>query len=209
MRRNAITSTYKKTNNNIKKRIDMKGKQIMENVDKGILDRMDINSKNTCFITLKDHKENFLNNPTVRLINPEKNELRRISKAILDNINKRLCTSLNINQWKNTASVIEWFKRIEQKHLYKFIIFDIKDFYPSIQEELLNKGLRIAQEYIDITSKDTEIIQHARKSLLFDDKDTWMKKQSGLLDITMGAYDGEEVCELVGTYMLSYIRKIQ
>ena len=144
MRRNAITSTYKKTNNNIKKRIDIKGKQIMENVDKGILDRMDINSKNTCFITLKDHKENFLNNPTVRLVNLAKSELGRISKAILDNINKCLCTRLNINQWKNTASVIEWFKRIEQKHLYKFIIFDIKDFYPSIQEELLNKGLRFA-----------------------------------------------------------------
>ena len=54
----------------------------------------------------------------------------RIHKAILDNINKRLCTSLNINQWKNTESVIDWFKRIEQKHLYKFIMFDIKDFYP-------------------------------------------------------------------------------
>ena len=46
---------------------------------------MDINSKNT----LKDHKENFLNNPTVRLKNPAKNELGRISKARLDNINKR------------------------------------------------------------------------------------------------------------------------
>ena len=106
---------------------------------------MDINSKNTCFITLKDHRENFLNNPTVRMINPTKNELGRISNAILDNISKRLCTRLNINQWKNTASVIEWFKRIEQKHLYKFIMFDIKDFYPSIQEELLKKGLRFDQ----------------------------------------------------------------
>ena len=139
------------------------------------------------------------------MINPVKNKLGRTSKAILDNINKCLCTSLNINQWKNTASVIEWFKRIEQKHLYKFIIFDIKDFYPSIQEELLNKGLRFAQEYIDITSKDTEIICHALKSLLFDEKDTWMKKQSGLFDVTMGAYDVTEVRELVGTYMLTLI----
>ena len=32
-----------------------------------------------------------------------------------------------------------------------------------------------------------------------------MKKQSGLFDITMGAYDGAEVCELVGTYMLFLI----
>ena len=29
-----------------------------------------------------------------------------------------------------------------------------------------------------------------------------MKKQSGLFDVKMGAYDGAEVCKLVGTYML-------
>ena len=78
---------------------------------------------------------------------------------------------------------------------------DIKDFYPSIQEELLNKELRFAQEYIDITSKDTEIIYYARKSLLFDEKDTWMKNQSALFYVTMGVYDGAEVCELLGTYI--------
>ena len=63
MRKNAITSTCtpskkqknKKTISNIKKRTDIKGKQIMENVEKEMLDRMDINSNNTCFITLQDH----------------------------------------------------------------------------------------------------------------------------------------------------------
>ena len=69
----------------------------------------------------------------------------------------------------------------------------MKDFYLLIQEELVKKGLRFAQEYIDITSKDTEIIYHVRKSLLFDEKDAWIKKQSGLFDVTMGAYDGAEV----------------
>ena len=63
----------------------------------------------------------------------------------------------------------------------------------------------LAQGYIDISSKDTEIIYHVLKSLLFDEKDTWMKQQSSLLDVTMGVYDGVEVCELVGTYMLSLI----
>ena len=58
---------------------------------------MDINNKNTCLITLKDHKENFLINSTLRLINRAKNELRRISKAILDNIDQRLCINLKIN----------------------------------------------------------------------------------------------------------------
>ena len=51
-------------------------------------------------------------------------------------------------------------------------MFDIKDFYLSIQEELLNKGLRFAEEYIGISVKDRAIIYHARKSLLFDEKYT-------------------------------------
>ena len=44
-----------------------------------------------------------------------------------------------------------------------------------------------------------EIIYSTRKSLLFDEKDTWMKKQSALFDVTIGAYNGADVCELVGT----------
>ena len=45
---------------------------------------MEINGDNNSFITLKDHKENFNNNITVRLINPGRNELGRISKGILE-----------------------------------------------------------------------------------------------------------------------------
>ena len=44
-----------------------------------------------------------------------------------------------------------------------------------------------------------EIVYHAHKSLLFDEKDTLMKKQSGLFYVTMGAYDVAKVCKLVGT----------
>ena len=45
---------------------------------------MFVNGKQNCFITLKDHKSNFQNNPTIRLCNPAKNELGRIKKTILD-----------------------------------------------------------------------------------------------------------------------------
>ena len=82
---NAVTSTYRKTNNSIKKKINMAGKQILKNNE--ILDRVEINGENNYFFTLKDHKDNFVNNPLVRLINSAKNELGRISKIILDKIN--------------------------------------------------------------------------------------------------------------------------
>ena len=55
-------------------RTNIKGKQIMENIDVKLLDGVGVNSKGTCFITLKTHKENFSNNSIACLINPAKNE---------------------------------------------------------------------------------------------------------------------------------------
>ena len=96
--RNAVTSKYKKTNTKIKDKINKKGKEILKN--KEALHRLDINEESNCFFTLKDHKENFQNNPTVTLINPAKNEIGRISKAILAKINLSLIEQLKFNRWK-------------------------------------------------------------------------------------------------------------
>ena len=60
------------------------------------------------YITVNHHRKNFLQNPSVRLINPSKSELGKASKRILDNINKYIIEHKKINQWKNSASVIEW-----------------------------------------------------------------------------------------------------
>ena len=66
MLNNSITTTYKKANDNIHNKINTDEKKLMK--DKNILNRMLTNGKNECFITLKDHKPNFKNNPKVRLI---------------------------------------------------------------------------------------------------------------------------------------------
>ena len=80
---------------------------------------MEVNGENNSFITLKDHKENFNNNPTVRLV------LGRISKVILDTTNKNIRKAMGLNQWRNPDTVIDWFKGIRNKHLCKFVVFDI------------------------------------------------------------------------------------
>ena len=101
--------------------------------------------------------------------------------------------------------VIDWFKKIEDKSRYKFTVFDIENFYPSITEDLLKKALNFASKRVGIKKEDKEIVFHARKSLLFNKEETWVKKEGGTFDVTMGAYDGAEVCELVGTYILHQI----
>ena len=175
--KNAITSTYKKTSKNIKKRINEKGKKIVKKSFDNITDRMDISAESSSFVAIKDHKENFLNHVKVRLINPAKNELGRISKTILDNINMKLFQATKINQWKNTVSAIKWFNSLKDKHLMKFVMFDIKDFYPSITQDLLNRALNFPSEYIYISKCDNDVINHARRSLQLDGSPTWIKKK--------------------------------
>lgn len=182
----------------MKEKIDKTGFKFAKKA--GVADRMEVNGTNNCFVTLKDHKENFENNPTTRLINPAKNEIGRISKRILDKINKDLKAKTEVNQWKSTGDVIQWFNSIEDKNAYTFTLFDVKDFYPSIKETL-----DFAKQHTRVMKKDIDVILHARKSLLFNEDHVWIKKDGGLFDVTMGAYDGAEVCELVGTYMLHLI----
>ena len=79
--------------------------------DKELIKRMETNVEGNSFITIKNHKENFDNHATVRLINPAKNELGRISKLILDKINKNISQKSELNQWKNTDTVLDWFKK--------------------------------------------------------------------------------------------------
>ena len=130
MLNDSVTRTYKKTSDNMHNMINTDGKKLIK--DKDVLNRMLTNSKNECFMTLRDHKPNFKNNPKVRLINPAKNEIGQIRKNILDKINHQIGESLKINQWKDASGVIEWFLKIPDKNRHKFAIFDIKDFYPSI-----------------------------------------------------------------------------
>lgn len=61
---------------------------------------------------MEDHKENRNTKPMCRLINTTKSELRKISKSILDEVNKQIISTTNINQRRNTGEVISWFEKL-------------------------------------------------------------------------------------------------
>ena len=99
---------------------------------------------------------------------------------------------VNVNQWRNTQNVIEWFGNIEQKSGHSFISFEIVDFYLSISDNLLDQALSWASSLADI-------------SLLFNNGKPWIKNNnSNLFNVTMGSYDGAEICELVGLFILNH-----
>ena len=116
---------------------------------------------------LKEHKENYQANSPCRLINPSKSELGKVSKVILEKINQALTKHLDVNQWKNLSTVIEWFKVVDNKKDCIFIKFYIREFYPSFSENIFKKRILSAKEYHHIPDEDVRIIDHCRKSLLF------------------------------------------
>ena len=202
-----ITKHYKAAPEEAYSNINNEAKTIAERLD--LADRMESLARSEAFITLKDHKDNFENTLPCRLINPAKSEMGIVSKRILESIVERLRSVTKVNLWQNTTAVIDWFKAIKDKSAHSFISFDVVEFYPSISAELLTKVIDFARQYIEIKSTDAEIIFHARKSLLFERGKTWMKREkNSLFDVTMGSYDGAEVCELVGVFMLNNLKKL-
>ena len=99
-----ITKTYSKAPKQLEPAINLEAKHISMKLE--LSDRFEKLAQNQAFITLKDHKENFRTKPTCRLINPSKNEMGKVSKTILDKINKELRYQLQYHQWVNTKEVI-------------------------------------------------------------------------------------------------------
>ena len=66
----------------------------------GLEERVFKTTPRTAFITVKDHKENFQNDPKCRLLNPTKPEIGRISKKILENVITVIREKSKLRQWK-------------------------------------------------------------------------------------------------------------
>ena len=107
-----IIKTYKKDNKNKVSRINSEAKKIAEKLK--LDDRLPQLQETEAFIFVRDHKEEFPNSPSFRLMNPSKLEIGKISKYFLDKINKSLLSNTKVNQWKNTSDAISWFKNNSQ-----------------------------------------------------------------------------------------------
>ena len=196
-----VRKDYKKGAADAVNKVNAQDKKIAEDLE--LDNRIYAFSEREAYVTIKDHKENYRNNTKCRLINPAKTDMGKVSKKILSKIVTSLRESSPFIQWKNSFSVIEWFKGLQNKKKLNFIQFDIVEFYPNITEDILKKALEFAKQYVPITSKEIDIVLKTKKSLLFTGGQPWVKKGTKQFDVTMGSWDGAEVADLVGLYILS------
>ena len=187
---------------------DKEDKAVAEELE--IADRMiHKTEKREAFISYKDHGENFLNNPKCRLVNPTKSELGKVAKIILENVVHQAKSKSGLNLWRNTQSVIEWFKVIPDKERQSFIKFDIVSYYPNISRKLLSDALNWAKQFVAITDQDEKIIFQSCRAVLVSDDKIWIKKGESSEEkfaVTIGSFMGAEVAEICTTFLLSCIK---
>ena len=103
----------------------------------------------------------------------------------------------------------QWFKNIRNKNNASFFVFDIESFYLSGSLKLLDNAINISKSICNISEQDILIIMQARRTLLFNDGEPWVKKTSNEeFHVPVGCFDGVEICELVGIYNLNLLKSI-
>ena len=70
----------------------------------------------------------------------------------------------------------------------------------------MKDALSFAKSILPVEDNIVEILMHCRKSLLFDGKNVWNKIRNPSFDVTMGSFDGAEICELVGLHLLQQMK---
>ena len=105
---------YKKSNKNVINIINKEAKEIVKELklENKIINQLPLKQ---CYVTLKDHKSDFLSKQDTRLINPSNSDIGKISKKIVEEINKTIRKTKDFNQWTSTEEVLEWYKNLEKK----------------------------------------------------------------------------------------------
>ena len=196
----SIMSSYRKAPDTAIERIEEGATAIANRLE--LIGRMEQMERTEAFVLLKDHKPNFLTSKPCRLINPAKSCVGKVSKVIIERVNASLRGREELNQWRSTGDVLAWFRERCSPGRVKFLSYDIESFYPSISEDLLNRAIQFAKERVDFDQNDIDTVIQSRRSLLFCPQGDAWQRQDSPFDVTMGAYDGAETCELVGLYLL-------
>ena len=208
MLRNVVTETYKISSQNKVAQVNKDTLNLIQTHEAGLETKVEVFTQTEAFISVKDHKNCFPQKVDVRLINPAKPQLGKITKIKLQTINSELRYKTKLNQLQSTNDAISWFNSLKYKKQRYFLIFDVVKFYPSISENILKKTFNWARTLVNIPSADEELVFMARKSFLFMNEQPWVKKENPTFDVTMGSYDGAEVAEFVGLFLLNELSHI-
>ena len=203
----AVHKDFKKAVEGMEQEIAREAKNIATSLEMG--DRIYQTEMKSAKVTIKDHKPDFMNRTQTRLINPTKPNLGKVAKVKMERIIRQVKGKTKLQQWLNTDATLAWFNALDNKQSLSFVICDIVDYYPSISVELLDRTLNWASHFATISEDDKVLFHHTRNSILSHDGSIWAKKGEMNFDVAQGSWDGAEVTDLVGLYLLSKMQHLE
>ena len=72
----------------------------------------------------------------------------------------------------------------------------------------MKKAISFAKKFTAVSDNTIKIILNARKSLLSNSNNPWMKKTGENFDVAMSSFEGAEKCELVGLFLLDRLASV-
>ena len=106
----AVHKDFKKAKEGEEEKITLEAKEAATKLEIG--NRVFKTEMKSAKVTIKDHKEDFMNRPQTRLINPTKSNLGRVSKWKVEKLNQQLRSKTRLQQWLNTDATLAFIKRI-------------------------------------------------------------------------------------------------
>ena len=101
-------------------------------------------------------------------------------------------------------SSVNHIKKIIHHHHHHSWFLRLKVFALQLQNVYSLNAIQFSKQTIKISDYDILLINQSRKTLLFHKKLPWVKKDgSEDFDVPMECFHGEEVRELVGTFILN------
>ena len=171
-----IEKECKKGQNDLLSTFDKEDKKSAEDLQ--IIDRrIHKTQKQESFISYKDHKDGFENNPETRLKNPTRSEIGKVAKKFLDDTIDQVRSKSGVNLWKNSQAAVQWFRTIQNKSRHTFVQLDVCAYYPSISKTNLIDALNYARQFIPITEEQQKIIIQSCRAVLVSKEPRQKKKK--------------------------------
>ena len=99
-----ISKEYRKANENELNQVNMEAVKIAKN--EKLENKMEIFTPDEAYLKIKDHKPEFPQKISCRLINPAKTDVGKLSRIILRENVMELRDRLKFNQWESTNEVL-------------------------------------------------------------------------------------------------------
>ena len=135
-----MTKHYRVSDKSAYDNVNQAAKEIANKLDSDPVEGMETMANQDEYLTLKDHKENFENRLSNRLIKPVKSEMGKVSKRVFEGINAQIREKAG-TLWRSSGVVVKIWSVVREHELERIRTIMVENDYDQATKlEEANEG---------------------------------------------------------------------